>query len=610
MLDTAACEVELIRLRQRVAELEQHLLDPLGGSNGGLGSFTHDAFPETESQLRLLAESIPNLVWSCRPDGYCEYLSRQWAQYTGVPSEEQVGNNWLAVLHPEDRERTYQAWMATVELRGIFDVEYRIRRFDGIYRWFRTRASPVRDQRGIIQRWFGTCTDIDEQRVQDEERKLLLASEQQSRRVAELLNRVGRLLAAELDPQKLTQSITDLSTQLVEAQFGAFFYDVSGNTGKEFPLYTLSGAPREAFAHFPVIRPTAIFGPTLLEKQTVRIADIRLDPRFGQNDPYHGLPAGHLPVVSYLATPVVSRSGVVLGALMFGHGMSGAFTEAHEQLVVGIAAQAAICLDNARLFAESQESQAALRRMNDDLRRANEDLNQFAYSASHDLQEPLRMVAIYNQMLQRRYAAQLDTQANEYLAFSIEGAQRMQMLVRDLLAYTQAVVEEEEPSSPSDADAALQIAWSNLARAAEESGAVLSHASLPALSVQTVHLVQIFQNLIGNALKYRSQQIPLIHVTAEPVTAKPVTAEPEGTMWRLCVRDNGIGVPPQYAEQVFGIFKRLHGPGKYAGTGIGLAICQKIVQRYGGRIWVESKGEGSGASFCFTLPGAAAPGKG
>ncbi len=599
MSDTAACDVELVRLRQRVAELERLLLDTPAISNGDTNSSSHSAFPESESQLRLLAESIPNLVWSCRPDGYCEYLSRQWAEYTGIPSEEQLGSNWLSVLHPDDRERTYQAWMATLDLRGVFDIEYRIRRSDGVYRWFRTRASPVSDQQGVIQRWFGTCTDIDEQRVQDDERKLLLASEQQSRRVAELLNRVGPLLAAELDPQKLTQNITDLSTQLIDAEFGAFFHRVSGDKAQGFPLYTLSGAPRKAFAHFPVIRPTAIFGPTLLEKQTVRIADIRLDPRFGQNVPFHGLPAGHLPVVSYLATPVVSRSGVVLGALMFGHGRSGAFSEAHEQLIVGIAAQAAICLDNARLFAESQENQAALRRINDDLRRANEDLNQFAYSASHDLQEPLRMVAIYNQMLQRRYSAQLDTQANEYLTFSIEGAQRMQMLVRDLLAYTQAVVDDEEFSPHTHAEAALQIAWSNLARAVEESGAVLTHASLPALGVQTVHLVQIFQNLIGNSLKYRSAQKPLIHVTAEQ----------EGTMWRLCVRDNGIGVPPQYAEQVFGIFKRLHGPGKYAGTGIGLAICQKIVQRYDGRIWVESE-EGCGASFCFTLPWAAAEGKG
>jgi light-regulated signal transduction histidine kinase (bacteriophytochrome) len=293
---------------------------------------------------------------------------------------------------------------------------------------------------------------------------------------------------------------------------------------------------------------------------------------------------------------VVSRSGEVLAGLFFGHPEPGRFTHWHEGVVTGVAAQAAIALDNARLFSEIKTAHEAAERSNEDLRRANTDLEQFAFSASHDLKEPLRMVAIYSQIVQRKFGRQLAAEAQEYLDNVIAAAKRMDALVQDLLAYTRSatVPVPADRASPVSADAALDHALTNLARAIEDAGATVERGPLPALLATEVHVTQLFQNLIENAIKYRSIEPPVVRIEAAR----------EGELWRICIHDNGIGIAPEYREQVFGVFKRLHTSDKYSGTGIGLAICQRNVHRYGGRIWVESGEGGKGSKFCFTLPGA------
>jgi PAS domain S-box-containing protein len=235
-----------------------------------------------------------------------------------------------------------------------------------------------------------------------------------------------------------------------------------------------------------------------------------------------------------------------------------------------------------------------LARSNAELKRLNDDLNQFAYSASHDLQEPLRMMAIYSQMLERKYKGHLDEDAQRYIQEIVLGAQRMNALLKDLLAYTRAVnISNPENIVGADANAVLHIALCNLNAAIEESGAEIIHDILPVLKIREVHLVQVFQNLLGNAIKYRSKAMPRIEICAVQ----------RGTNWELAVKDNGIGVPPQYADQIFRVFRRLHHSNEYEGTGIGLAICQRIIERYGGRIWVDSPQE-QGSIFRFTLPAA------
>ena len=361
------------------------------------------ALREGEERFRTLAESLPQLVWTCLANGRCDYLSSQWVAYTGIPEDRQLGLEWLSqVIHPEDRRRTLEAWTDAVEDKNPYDIEYRIRRFDGIYRWFKTRGTPLRDSRGQILRWFGTCTDIEDQRRTTE----------------------------------------------------------------------------------------------------------------------------------------------------------------------------------------------ALRRSNEELRRANEDLNQFAFSASHDLKEPLRMIAIYAQLLQRRYHSKLDAQAQEYIEQAVSGAKRMEMLVNDLLEYTQIVNVTLGETPPVDMAEVVRKAVSNLENALLEAGAEIVVGPLPLVAVREVHLLQLFQNLISNALKYRTTVAPHIQISAERCEY----------CWKICVRDNGIGIDPAYHKQIFRIFRRLHGNRDYPGTGIGLAICQKIVERYEGSIWVESEGENRGSAFWFTLP--------
>ncbi len=245
----------------------------------------------------------------------------------------------------------------------------------------------------------------------------------------------------------------------------------------------------------------------------------------------------------------------------------------------------------ARDVTEREIQEQALREANAALTRANGDLQQFAYSASHDLQEPIRSISVYGEMLSQRYSDRLDERGLQYLSFMTKGAQHMEMLVKDLLAYTQTSETLSEPGAV-DANIALEQALANVAEAIRQAGAVISHDALPTVRMHEVELQQLFQNIIGNAIKYRKEdEAPRIHVTARL----------EDGRWLFSIRDNGIGIAPAYKDTIFGIFKRLHTDSKYSGTGIGLAICQKIVERNGGRIWVESE-LGQGATFFFTVP--------
>ena len=292
---------------------------------------------------------------------------------------------------------------------------------------------------------------------------------------------------------------------------------------------------------------------------------------------------------SFLSAPLLYR-GEPIGCLNLHSLTEFAYSERHRLLAERIAVYIAGAIANAQLHTQ-------VTRQTEELVRSNRELEQFAYVASHDLQEPLRMVSSYVALLGRRYGGQLDDRADKYIHFAVDGANRMQRLIHDLLAYSRVGTRGAE-LVPTDTVAVLQETLSNLEVAIGESQAKVVYADLPWVMGDPSQLRQLFQNIIGNALKFRSEARPRVEVAAER----------DGDQWTFSIRDNGVGFDQRYAERIFGVFKRLHRNAEISGTGIGLAICQRIIDRHAGRIWAESK-LGEGSSFYFTLPAVAEHGE-
>ena len=244
----------------------------------------------------------------------------------------------------------------------------------------------------------------------------------------------------------------------------------------------------------------------------------------------------------------------------------------------------------ARDITERKKAEKLLKQKLEELARSNSELEQFAYVASHDLQEPLRMIASYLQLLQRKYEGKLDEKADKYIHFAVDGASRMQSLINDLLDFSRVTTKAKE-FEPTNCEEILDNVLSSLEVVIKESGATVSHNPLPEINADSTQIAQVFQNLISNAIKFRSEKPPEIRISARQ----------EADHWLFSVKDNGIGIDPKYSERIFEVFKRLHKREEYPGTGIGLSICKKIVERHGGSIWVDSK-PGKGSTFYFTLP--------
>ncbi|MCW5976861.1 MAG: PAS domain-containing protein [Bryobacteraceae bacterium] len=545
---------------------------------------------ENERQLHTLADSIPQLAWMAEPDGYIFWYNQRWYEYTGATPDQMAGWGWQTVHHPEHLPAVLERWRESLRTGAAFEMEFPLRGSQGEFRWFLTRITPLRAADGAIMRWFGTNTDITELKRIRDERTQWLHREQDARRTAELLNKVGPTLLSELDPRKLVQSIIDLATSLTAAEIGIFLHSVVDERGDRHVLHAVSHEWSDRMEGSPQTDDVRRMHRIFADQATILRDDASAEG-LRERWPFGGLleAAG---VRSLLAAPITSRSGQTLGALLFGRSVPASFTSRHEALIAGIAAQAAIALDNAYLFDRAQRIQAELERSNEDLRRANKDLETFAYSASHDLQEPLRNIAICAQLLQRnRELASLE-RAPGLVSGIIEGATRMEALVRDLLAYTKITQSCEPEAAPVDANHVLAQVLDSLKAAIAENNARVTRDELPVIEIHSAHLSLLLQNLVGNALKYRREDAPRVHISA---------ARSDGC-WTLSVADNGIGIEPEYRQQVFGLFKRLHGGNKYSGSGVGLAICQRIVEQYGGRIWVDDAPDGLGSVFSFTIP--------
>jgi len=572
------------------------LLNPDGSILGVCGIATditeRKALETASMRLAAIVESSADAIIGKDLNGVITSWNAGAERIFGYTAAEVLGKP-VNVLAVPDRLDEMPAIMGCVgEGQTVQNFETRRRHKDGRIIDVALTVSPVRDLSGAIVGASGIARDVTDHRRAEEERAQLLDREREAHRTAELLNQVGSRLVTQLDIEKLVQEVTDVATVLVGAQIGAFFHNAVNEKGESYMRPTLSGVPGQAFADFPMPANTELFAATFRGEEIVRCDDMQSDSRYGRNYLWTGKPDGYPPIRSYLAAPVIVRSGEVIGGLMFGHEEPAKFTASHESIVAGIAAQAAIALDNARLFEEAQAARAELTRSNDDLRRANRDLEVFAYSASHDLQEPLRNITITAQLLERSWAAGAHASDEVLLRNILSASRRMTDLTRDLLAYSEATRCEDGPAPSVDAAEVLAGVLENMRARIEDAGIRVTSGPLPRAAIHPSRLAQLFQNLVGNAIKYRRQEDPFVHVAGD---------RKDG--WCIfSVADNGIGIEPQYAQQIFQLFKRLHGRDRYPGSGIGLGICHRLVEQHGGRIWLEHSTPGEGSTFCFSVP--------
>jgi PAS domain S-box-containing protein len=571
-------------------------LDGPDGSVAGVCGIATDITGRTQLEtaslhLSAIVESSDDAIISKDLNGIITSWNKGAERIFGYTAAEAIGNP-VSILAPSERLNEMPDILSKIR-RGerVDHYETRRRRKDGTILDISLSVSPIRDLSDRIIGASKIARDISDRKRAEKERAALLAREHAAHQTAELLNRVGPRLAAQLDLDKLIQEVTDMAAMLVGAEFGSFFHNAVNENGESDMLAARSGV----FAGFPMPWNTAVFSPTFGGERMVRCEDLTNDPRFGKDAPHAVMSNRDVPVRSYLAAPVLSRTGEALGGLFFGHSLPGKFTESHEAILLGIASQAGIAMDNARLFQKGEWIQGELKRSNEELRRVNQDLETFAYSASHDLQEPLRTISLNAQLLERSLGKELRGSDKDFLKTILTSANRMRVLTEDLLAYTKATKYPEGQAPSVDSAAVLAATLENLKRPIEEAHATVTSDKLPVISIHESRLLQLFQNLISNAVKYRGERVPRVHISAEQHDGWCV----------FSVADNGIGIDMQFAEQVFRIFKRLHGREEYDGSGIGLAICQRIVEQYGGRIWLEKSVPGEGSTFCFSIPSGA-----
>ena len=544
-----------------------------------------------KEHLAAIVESSDDAIISKDLNGAITSWNSAAERIFGYSAAEVLGQPVSMLADPEHRNEMPEILAQIRQGRRVEHYETHRRRKDGRIIDVAITVSPVRDAAGEIIGASKIARDITERKLGELERSALLAREKEARQTAELLNQLAPRLAMQLDPEKLAQEVTDIATALVGAEFGAFFHTVANEKGESRLLCTFSSGARESFAWFAPPQDLDLGGPVFRGQGVVRCADLNLDPR-AKSLPHFDIPNDRPPVRSYLAVAVIARSGEVLGGLFFGHSVPDRFTEMHEQILTGLAAQTATALDNARLFEQAQWVQAELKRSNEELRRANKDLEVFAYSASHDLKEPLRTIAISAQLIERSWGSRLQGDEATFLSNIISAANRMNVLIQDLLAYSRSTKHEEGPLPHVDSGLVVADVLDSLRGPIEEARATITVGAMPTVTIHAGRLAQLFQNLISNAIKYRGKEVPRVSITAE-----------ERDRWCMfSVVDNGIGIEAQFADQIFGLFKRLHNHDKYPGSGIGLAICQRIVEQYDGRIWLERSEPGRGSTFCFAIP--------
>jgi PAS domain S-box-containing protein len=538
-----------------------------------------EALRREKLNLDLLIDSAPEAIVVVDKNHRIARVNPEFSRLFGYGNEEVAGRPIDEVVASGDQRREAEGYTRKLG-RGetIF--------FEGVRTGKGGRpvevvgiGAPIQSG-GEIQGHFAIYRDISDRRRAEEALRKRAAQ-------AGIINRVGQRVGTTLEIGPLLEEIVDAVHETF-GYYGVHLFLAEPNQNR-LKLEAMAGGYKDVFPDgLTVDLGRGMIGTAALGGESQVSGDVRCDPHFVR--------LADEATQSELSVPIRGKDRLI-GVLDIQSVELGAFDETDVAAIETLSTQIGSAIENARLYEAMQEEldlrlrmEKLLKDLTDDLARSNKELEQFAYVASHDLQEPLRMVGSYVQLLARRYRGRLDPDADAFINFAVDGASRMQDMINDLLAYSR-VGTRGKPFAPTDCESALGRALGYLKLAISEKKAHVSHGPLPVVMADETQIIQLFQNLVGNAVKFHGPEPPEVHVSANQKNGE----------WEFAVRDNGIGIEPRYLERVFQIFERFHRDDRYPGTGIGLAICQRIVDRHGGRIWVESE-PGRGSTFFFTIP--------
>jgi PAS domain S-box-containing protein len=572
------------------------------------------AMRESESRFRNMADNAPVMMWVADETSSVVYSNRLWQEFTGATETNSLGRGWLDFVHPEDRDAARAVFSGGQMDRSAANrIEYRLLRHDGRYRWVLNVTVP-RFSEGQPLGFISSVLDIDERKEAE------FALEAQAD-VLRNLNRAATAIAGDLDLERVVQTVTDAGVALAGAEFGAFFYNVLNEAGESYVLYTLSGAPRAAFETFPMPRNTAVFGPTFEGTGIVRSDDITKDPRYGRSAPYHGMPKGHLPVRSYLAVPVKSRSNEVIGGLFFGHANPAMFSKLAEEGLEGLAAQAAVAMDNARLFQERLRAQEQLESLNagleqrimqeiaertkaeDALRQAQkmEAVGQLTGGIAHDFNNLLTIIVGGLDTI-RRAKPEDHARIKRSADMALQGAQRAASLTGRLLAFSR-----RQPLAPRPLDLnglvrdMTELLHRTLGEQVELEGVLAPR--LWTIEADANQLESAIINLAVNARDAMPEGGKLTIETANTyLDDRYVETQAEvlpGQYVVIGVSDTGTGIPKDVLSRVFEPFYTTKEVGR--GTGLGLSMVYGFVKQSGGHVTLYSE-EGEGTTVKLYFP--------
>jgi PAS domain S-box-containing protein len=538
--------------------------------------------PELASYwLAAIIESADDAIITKTLEGIITSWNSGAERIFGYTADEVIGKS-VTILIPADHIDEEPAILARLKAGERIEHYETVRTHkNGSLIDISLTVSPIRGADGRILGASKIARDISGRKRAEE-------ALQEQNEIIETVNRLGQTLARELELQKLVQAVTDVATEISDARFGSFFYNLLNEQGESYMLYVLSGVPREAYAHFPMPSSSDIFAPTFKGEGTVRLDDAHQDPRYGNSSPYYGMAERDLPVTSYLAVPVVSRNGEVLGGLFFGHPDKGVFTERTARIIEGIAAQAAIAMDNARLYEVAQQARA-------EAEHSSRLKEEFLATISHELRTPLNAVLGWARMLR---AGQIPEGEVPKVLETIERNARAQaQLIDDLLDVSRIITGKLRMDvRPADPNLFIEAAIDAVKPAAEAKGIRLQRVMDTAtVSVpgDPVRLQQVVWNLLSNAIKF-TERGGRVQVRLERVNSHV----------EIIVSDTGQGIAPEFLSHVFDRFRqadqrttRLHG-----GMGLGLAIVKNLVELHGGSVHAASPGNSQGSTFTVRLP--------